>query len=68
MKEGHVLPEKSAALALRVVAAGREWMAERREDSLSRQRPRGDTSIGANVADASGGQSTRHFEARRPNS
>ncbi len=64
MKEGNVLQEKSYAFALRVVGTGRELMEGRREYILSRQLLRSGTSIGANVEEAIGGQSTRDFEAK----
>jgi len=64
MKEGNVLREKSYAFALRVVGTGRELMEEQREYILSRQLLRSGTSIGANVEEAIGGQSTRDFEAK----
>ncbi len=64
MKEGNVLREKSYAFALRVVGTGRELMEEQHEYVLSKQLLRSGTSIGANVEEAIGGQSTRDFEAK----
>ncbi len=64
MKEGNVLREKSYAFALRLVGTGRELMEEQHGHVLSKQLLRSSTSIGANVEEAIGGQSTRDFEAK----
>ncbi|MBN8601025.1 MAG: four helix bundle protein [Planctomycetes bacterium] len=61
MKDGNVVRDKSYAFAVRVVKAYRYLAEERREYVLSKQLLRAGTSIGANVEEAIGGQSSKDF-------
>jgi len=56
-----IVGEKSYAFAVRIVRMYQHLSAERREFVLSKQVLRSGTSIGANVQEASGGESTADF-------
>lgn len=60
MKES-VVHQKSSAFAVRIVRLSQYLCSEKREFVLSKQILRSGTSIGANVEEASGGQSKRDF-------
>lgn len=60
MKES-VVHQKSYAFAVRIVRLSQYLSNEKREFVLSKQVLRSGTSIGANVEEASGGQSKRDF-------
>lgn len=60
MKES-VVHQKSFAFAVRIVRLSQYLNGEKREFVLSKQVLRSGTSIGANVEEASGGQSKRDF-------
>jgi len=64
MNEENPIRDKSYAFALRVVKLCRYLNEERREYVLSKQLLRAGTSIGANVEEASGGQSDRDFTSK----
>jgi four helix bundle protein len=64
MKESNVVLDKSYGFALRVVKMYQYLKKTKKEDVLSRQVLRSDTSIGANVEEAIGGQSDRDFLAK----
>ena len=64
MKDGNVVRDKSYAFAVRVVKAYRYLAEERREYVLSKQLLRAGTSIGANVEEAIGGQSSKDFYSK----
>ena len=61
MKQNNVVQEKSFAFAIRVVRAYQHLVSEKREFVLSKQFLRSGTSIGANVEESIGGQSTADF-------
>ena len=63
MKES-VIHQKSYAFAVRIVRLSQYLSNEKREFVLSKQVLRSGTSIGANVEEASGGQSKRDFLAK----
>ncbi|TPE44652.1 four helix bundle protein [Pontibacter mangrovi] len=56
-----IIAEKSYAFAVRVVRMYQHLSAEKKEFVLSKQVLRSGTSIGANVQEATGGQSTADF-------
>ena len=60
MKENQVV-RKSYAFALKIVRVCRLLMKEQKEFVLSKQLLKSGTSIGANVAEAQGGQSLKDF-------
>ena len=60
MKES-IVHQKSYAFAVRIVRLSQYLNGEKREFVLSKQVLRSGTSIGANVEEASGGQSKRDF-------
>ena len=64
MKTGNVVQEKSYAFALRVVKMYQHLTKPRKEFVLSKQVLRSGTSIGANVEEAIGGQSSKDFAAK----
>jgi len=64
MKTDNAVQEKSFAFALRVVKLYRYLKEEKHETVLSKQLLRSGTSIGANVEEALGGQSTKDFIAK----
>ena len=64
MKTGNVVQEKSYAFALRVVKMYQHLTKQRKEFVLSKQVLRSGTSIGANVEEAIGGQSSKDFAAK----
>lgn len=64
MKSGNVVQEKSYAFALRMVKMYQHLTKQRKEFVLSKQVLRSGTSIGANVEEAIGGQSTKDFAAK----
>ncbi|MEX0272842.1 MAG: four helix bundle protein [Flavobacteriaceae bacterium] len=61
MKKDNVVQEKSYAFALECIKLYQMLTKEKREFILSKQLLRSTTSIGANVEEAIGGQSTRDF-------
>ena len=61
MKEDNVVKDKSYAFAVRVVNACRHLANEKKEFVLSKQLLRSGTSIGANVEESIGGQSSKDF-------
>ncbi len=64
MKSESIIARKCFAFALKAVDAGKLLMQEKSEYILSKQFIRSATSIGANVEEASGGQSRADFYAR----
>lgn len=64
MNETNAIRDKSYAFALRVVRTYRYLIKEQHEFVLSKQLLRSGTSIGANVEEATGGQSDRDFAAK----
>jgi four helix bundle protein len=64
VKTENVVQQKSYAFAVRIVKLCRHLAATRREHVLSKQVLRAGTSIGANVEEAIGAQSTADFLAR----
>lgn len=63
MKTNNIIQEKSFAFAIRIVTAYKFLISEKKEFVLSKQMLRSGTSIGANVEEAIGGQSTfAHFK------
>jgi four helix bundle protein len=63
MKE-NVIQQKSFAFAIRVVNAYKYLTEQKKEFVLSKQLLRSGTSIGANVEEATGGQSKKDFIAK----
>ncbi len=63
MKE-NIIQEKSFAFAIRVVNAYKYLTEQKKEFVLSKQLLRSGTSIGANVEEATGGQSKKDFIAK----
>ncbi|HRP30312.1 MAG TPA: four helix bundle protein [Ginsengibacter sp.] len=63
MKE-NIIQQKSFAFAIRIVNAYKFLITERKEFVLSKQLLKSGTSIGANVEEASGGQSKKDFIAK----
>lgn len=64
MSKDSVLVEKSYAFALRVVKLFKFLREEKKEFVLSKQVVRSGTSIGANLEEATGAQSTNDFVAK----
>ena len=64
MKDDNAVRTKSYAFAVRIVRACRYLMDEKKEYVLCKQLLRSGTSIGANVEEAIGGQSTKDFFAK----
>ncbi|MBK7882144.1 MAG: four helix bundle protein [Saprospiraceae bacterium] len=58
MKTNSIIQEKSFAFAIRIIKAYNFLISEKKEFVLSKQMLRSGTSIGANVEEAIGGQST----------
>lgn len=63
MKE-NIIQNKSYAFAIRVVKVYQRLCSEKKEFVLSKQLLRSGTSIGANVEEAIGGQSSKDFFAK----
>jgi four helix bundle protein len=61
MKQENVIVEKSYAFAIRIIKLYQYLCTQRREFVLSKQILRSGTSIGANVEEAIGGQTTKDF-------
>ena len=61
MKEDNIIQSKSYAFAVRIVKVYKYLSSEKREFVLSKQLLRCGTSIGANVEEAIGGQSSKDF-------
>ena len=61
MSESSIIAKKSYAFAIRVVKMFQHLSAEKKEFILSKQVLRSGTSIGANVQEATGGESTADF-------
>ena len=61
MKQTNVIAEKSKAFALRIIRLARYLNGEKHETVLCRQILRSGTSIGANIREASRGQSRADF-------
>jgi four helix bundle protein len=61
LKEDNIIQQKSFAFAIRIVNAYRYLKSEKHEFVLSHQMLKSGTSIGANVEEAIGGQSTADF-------
>ena len=64
MKEDNIIQSKSYAFAVRIVKVYQYLSSEKREFVLSKQLLRCGTSIGANVEEAIGGQSSKDFFAK----
>jgi four helix bundle protein len=64
MKESNVVVEKSYGFAIRIVNCYKYLYMEKKEFTLSKQLLRCGTSIGANVEEAIGGQSSKDFFAK----
>ncbi|MCB0479761.1 MAG: four helix bundle protein, partial [Crocinitomicaceae bacterium] len=63
MKE-NIIQQKSFAFAIRTVNAYKYLQSEKKEFVLSKQLLRSGTSIGANIEEATGGQSKKDFIAK----
>ena len=61
MKNDNVVQQKSFALAIRIVNVFKKLTSEKKEFVLSKQLLRSGTSIGANIEESIGGQSTKDF-------
>ena len=64
MKNDNVVQQKSFALAIRIVNVYKQLTSEKKEFVLSKQLLRSGTSIGANIEESIGGQSTKDFLAK----
>jgi len=64
MKEDNIIQSKSYAFAVRIVKVYQYLSSEKKEFVLSKQLLRCETSIGANVEEAIGGQSSKDFFAK----
>ena len=64
MKEDNIIQKKSFDFAIRVVNACKYLQENKREYILSKQLLRSATSIGANIEEAIGGQSTPDFNSK----
>ena len=64
MKDGNVIQQKTYAFAIRIVKMYRHIVETKKEYVLSKQVLKCGTSIGANVEEAIGGQSTADFVAK----
>ncbi|WP_177764322.1 four helix bundle protein [Flavobacterium sp. I3-2] len=64
MKEDNIIQSKSYAFAVRIVKVYQYLSSEKKEFVLSKQLLRCGTSIGANVEEAIGGQSSKDFFAK----
>jgi four helix bundle protein len=64
VKSGNVVQDKSYAFALRIVKVYRHLSEKKREFVLSKQILESGTSIGANIEEAIGAQSTKDFLAK----
>lgn len=64
MKNDNVVQKKSFALAIRIVNVYKQLTSEKKEFVLSKQLLRSGTSIGANIEESIGGQSTKDFLAK----
>jgi four helix bundle protein len=64
MKEGNVVVEKAFRFAVRVIRLSQHLTNDKKEFVLSKQVLRSGTSIGANLAEAEGGQSKADFIAK----
>jgi four helix bundle protein len=64
VKKDNIIQEKSFAFAVRIVKLYKFLSIEKKEFVLSKQLLRSGTSIGANVEEAIGGQSSRDFYAK----
>ena len=67
MKSNNVVQEKSFEFAKRIVFLYKYLIEDKKEFTLSKQILRCGTSIGANIEEAIGGQSTRDFYAKLSN-
>ncbi len=65
MKQENVIQTKSYEFAIKVMNLYRYLVDEKREYVLSKQLLRSGTSIGANVEEGIGGQSSKDFFAKR---
>jgi len=61
VKTNNLIRDKSFAFAIRIIKAYQYLVAEKKEYTLSRQLLRSGTSIGANIEESIGGQSTADF-------
>ncbi|GAA5220579.1 four helix bundle protein [Membranihabitans marinus] len=61
MKKGNIIQEKSFSFAIKIVNLYKYLISEKREFVLSKQLLRSGTSIGVNVEESIGGQSTKDF-------
>ena len=61
MKENNIIQEKSFAFAIRIVKVYKHLISIKKEFVLSKQLLRSGTSIGANIEESIGGQSTADF-------
>lgn len=64
MKENNIIREKSYKFALRIIKFYKYLVYQKREYVLSKQVLRSGTSIGANVEEAIGGQTSKDFFAK----
>jgi four helix bundle protein len=64
MKNDNVVQQKSFALAIKIVNVYKQLTSEKKEFVLSKQLLRSGTSIGANIEESIGGQSTKDFLAK----
>ena len=61
MKENNIIQEKSFAFAIRIVKVYKHLISVKKEFVLSKQLLRSGTSIGANIEESIGGQTTADF-------
>lgn len=61
MKSGNVIAEKSYAFAVKVIKTYQHLSKEKREFVISKQLLRSGTSIGANIEEGVGAQSSKDF-------
>lgn len=64
MKTNNIIQDKSYAFAIRIVKLYKYLIEEKKEFVLSKQLLRSGTSIGANVEEGIGGQSSKDFFAK----
>jgi len=64
LKDDNIVQHKSFVFAIRIVNVYKHLILEKREFVLSKQLLRSGTSIGANIEESIGGQSTKDFLAK----
>lgn len=64
MKKENIIQTKSYAFAIRIIKVYKHLCENKKEFTLSKQLLKSGTSIGANIEEAIGGQSTKDFYAK----